>query len=106
MKEDETIVEFQVLLRGIVKKLFALGEKISKEKLTWKIIRSLTKIFDMKITTIEETQDVRKLKVDELIGSLLTFEITMANLRKIIRMWRSKLMLKMMITNYKVILMW
>lgn len=29
----------------------------------------------MKATTIEETQHVSKLKLDELIGSLLTFEM-------------------------------
>jgi hypothetical protein len=69
MDEDETISEFNTRLR-------ALGEKMSKEKLARKILRSLSKRFDMKVTTIEESQDLSYIKVDELIGSLRTFEMS------------------------------
>lgn len=40
-----------------------------------KIIRSLPKRFDMKVTTIEEAQNVITIKFDELMDSLLTIEI-------------------------------
>ena len=53
-----------------------LRENISDEKLVRKILRSLPKRFDMKVTAIEEAQDISSLKVDELIGSLQNFEIT------------------------------
>ena len=53
----------------------SLGEKISDEKLVRKILRSLLKRFDMKVTTIEEAQDISNVKVDELIGFLQNFEI-------------------------------
>ena len=53
----------------------ALGEKMAEEKLVRKILRSLPKRFAMKVTAIEEAQDISKLKVDELIGSLQTFEM-------------------------------
>lgn len=53
----------------------SLGEKISDEKLVLKILRFLPKRFDMKVTAIEEAQDISSLKVDELIGSLQKFEI-------------------------------
>ena len=33
----------------------------------------------MKVTAIEEAQDISSLKVDELIGSLQNFEITVNN---------------------------
>ena len=46
---------------------------MSEENLARKIHRSLPKKFDMKVTTIEEAQDIRSIKVDELIGSLQTF---------------------------------
>ncbi|KAK2362866.1 gag-protease polyprotein [Trifolium repens] len=45
------------------------------EKLARKILRSLPKRFDMKVTTIEEAQDIATMKVEELIGSLLTCEV-------------------------------
>ncbi|KAA0048722.1 gag-pol polyprotein [Cucumis melo var. makuwa] len=50
MGEDETIVEFNVL-------------------------RSLLSKFNMKVTAIEEANDLSKMKLDELFGSLQTFEI-------------------------------
>lgn len=46
-----------------------------EEKLVGKILRSLLKKIDMKVTAIEEAQDLSTLKVDELIGSLQTFEL-------------------------------
>ncbi|KAK2427663.1 hypothetical protein QL285_026228 [Trifolium repens] len=48
---------------------------MSDEKLARKILRSLPKRFDMKVTTIEEAQGIATIKVEELIGSLLTCEI-------------------------------
>jgi uncharacterized membrane protein len=49
---------------------------MSEEKLARKILRSLPKRFNMKVTTIVETQDLSTMKVDELIGSLQTFEMS------------------------------
>jgi len=53
----------------IAKSFDSLGEKIYDEKLVRKILRSLPKRFDMKVTVIEEAQDIPSMKVDELIGS-------------------------------------
>src|ERR1044072_9567004 len=49
---------------------------MSDEKLVRKIPRSLPKRFDMKVTFIEKAQDISNMQVDELIGSLQTFELT------------------------------
>ena len=54
----------------------SLGEKFFDEKLVRKKLRSLPKRFDMKVTAIEEAQDISSLKVNELIRSLQNFEIT------------------------------
>ncbi|KAK2356863.1 gag-protease polyprotein [Trifolium repens] len=75
MDEDETISEFNTRLRDIVNSSFALGEKISEEKIARKILRSLPKRFNIKVSAIEESQDLSTMKVDELIGSLQTFEM-------------------------------
>lgn len=47
-----------------------------EENMVRKILISLSKKFDMKVTTIEKSQDVSTLKVHEFIGSLKTFEIS------------------------------
>src|ERR1044072_1532401 len=77
MSEEETIVDFHMHICDIANASFALGEKMSDEKLARKILRSLPKRFAMKVTTIEEAQDIRTMQVDELIGSLQTFEMTL-----------------------------
>ncbi|KAK2368373.1 gag-protease polyprotein [Trifolium repens] len=76
MEDDETISEFNTRVQDIANSCFALGEKIPEEKLARKILRSLPKRFSMKVTAIEESQDLSTMKVDELIGSLQTFEMT------------------------------
>lgn len=75
MEENETIGEFNSRLCEISNENFALGNKLSVEKLVSKVLRSLLKRFDYKATTIDEAKDITTIKLDELIGSLRTFEI-------------------------------
>ncbi|CAM8883259.1 unnamed protein product [Rhodiola kirilowii] len=48
---------------------------IDEERLASKVLRSLHPRFAMKVTAIEEMHDITKLKLDELMGSLRTYEI-------------------------------
>lgn len=77
MEDDETIIEFNMRLLDIANESLALGEKISEEKLVRKILKSLPKRFDMRDTTIKEAQDISSMKVDDLIGSLITCEMSL-----------------------------
>jgi len=79
MMEDENIHDYHLNILDIANSFDSLGEKMSDEKLVRKIIRSLPKRFDMKVTSIEEAQDILSLKVNELIGSLQNFEININN---------------------------
>ncbi|XP_058786979.1 uncharacterized protein LOC131661450 [Vicia villosa] len=54
----------------------ALGGKIPEEKLVRKMLRSLPKRFDMKVKAIDEDQDINQMKLNDLIGSLQTFELS------------------------------
>lgn len=65
IKEEETNVEFNVWLCHIANNSFSLGEKMLEEKLARKILRSILKRFDIKVTSIGEVRGVGKLKVDE-----------------------------------------
>jgi hypothetical protein len=60
--EYESISDCNIRLRDIANTSFALGEKMSDEKLARKILRSLPKKFDMKVTAIEEAQDLSNIK--------------------------------------------
>ncbi|WJX55219.1 hypothetical protein P8452_41015 [Trifolium repens] len=77
MKDDESIQDFHLSLLDIANSFEALGEKMSDEKLSRKLLRSLPKRFDMKVTAIEEAHDISTTKMDELVGSLQTFEIVL-----------------------------
>ena len=75
MKEDECIHDFHMNVLDFANSFDSLGEKIAEEKLVRKILRSLPKRFDMKVTAIEEAQDISSMNVEELIVLLLTFEL-------------------------------
>lgn len=79
MKEDETVVDFYVHVHDIANCSFSLGEEMSEGKLPRNILISLLKKFDMKVNVIEEAQDISYVKVDELIGSSLTFEMVISD---------------------------
>ncbi|KAK2423029.1 gag-protease polyprotein [Trifolium repens] len=79
MKEEETIYDFHMNVLDLTNSFDSLGERLSDEKLVRKILRSLPKRFDMKVTTIEEAQDIASMKVEELAGSLQTFEMNLSD---------------------------
>ena len=82
MEDHEKFGEFHAKLMDIMNSSFNLGEPIPNSKVVRKILRSLPERFSAKVTTIEESKDVDSLKVDELVGSLQTFEITLESPRK------------------------
>ena len=45
-------------------------------------MRSLLRTWDSKVTAIQEARDLSTLKVEELIGSLMTYEINLYHLEK------------------------
>ncbi|XP_062099439.1 uncharacterized protein LOC133805313 isoform X2 [Humulus lupulus] len=75
MSEKETLSEFYEELSDIANEYFSLGEKLSDSVLVRKIVRSLSDRFQSKITAIEEVKNLDTLKVEELMGSLRTFEL-------------------------------
>ena len=64
MKEEETIYDFHMNVLDLANSFDSLGERLSDEKLVRKILRSLPKRFDMKVTAIEEAQDIASMKVE------------------------------------------
>ncbi|CAM8954423.1 unnamed protein product [Rhodiola kirilowii] len=75
MKESETISEYNTRVLELSNEAAALGKPIEEERMSSKVLRSLPPRFAMKVTAIEEMHDISKLKLDELMGSLRTYEI-------------------------------
>ena len=74
ISDDESFDEFYAKLNDIVNSAFNLGEVYNQPKIVRKILRSLTEDFRLKVTAITESKDVDSILVDELVGSLQSFE--------------------------------
>ena len=75
MGDDESFDSFYGKLNEIVIAKLNLGEKIEDAKVVRKILRSLQESFRAKVTTIEESKDLDEINIQELIGSLQTYEL-------------------------------
>ncbi|XP_022857366.1 uncharacterized protein LOC111378405 [Olea europaea var. sylvestris] len=82
MKDDETFDEFYTKLNDIVNSSFNLGERIPETKIVRKVLRSLPERFRPKVTAIEESKDLDEVKIEELVGSLQTYELTISQHKK------------------------
>ena len=70
MKEYESFDEFYAKLKDIVNSAFNLGETIPEPKIVRKVLRSLPERFHAKIIVIEESKDIDKIPLTELVGNL------------------------------------
>ncbi|KAL4380053.1 hypothetical protein GQ457_02G025940 [Hibiscus cannabinus] len=75
MKPEEDIKTMSDHFSVIVNGLKGYGEIIPEDKLVRKMIYSLPNSWDSKKTAIIEAKNLKTLKLDELIGSLLTHEM-------------------------------
>ncbi|XP_072087067.1 uncharacterized protein [Arachis hypogaea] len=76
MKEDESIDQMFERFSIIINNLDAMGRNYSEETLVRKILRSLTKKWEVKSTAISERNDLIKITYNELRGKLLAYETT------------------------------
>ena len=84
MSEDESFDSFYSKLNDVVVSKFNLWEKTEDSKIVRKILRSLLESFHAKLTAIEESKDLDDIKVQDLIGSLQTYEMSLPT------QWKSK----------------
>ena len=82
MSDDEIVDEFYAKLNGIVSPTFNLVEVYNQPKVVRRILRSLTEDFRLKVTAITESNDVDTIPVDELVGSLQSYESDLPKINK------------------------
>jgi hypothetical protein len=61
----------------------SLGKPISNVKLIRKILRYLPERFRIMVMTIEESNDLEEMKIEELVGSLQTYELSLPLVKKL-----------------------
>ena len=82
MEEDESFDEFYAKLKDIVNSTFNLGETIPEHKIVRKVLKSLPERFHAKITVVEESKDIDKIPLTELVGNLHTYELGLTRIEK------------------------
>ena len=82
IEEDESFDEFYAKLKDIVNSAFNLGKTIPKPKIVRKVLRSQPERFHANITTIEESKDIDKIPLTELVGNLQTYELGLTRIGK------------------------
>ena len=74
--------EFYAKLNDIVNFAYNLGEIYDQHKIVRKILRSLTEDFKPKVTTITESKNVDSILLNELGGSLQSYELDLPKTNK------------------------
>ena len=82
MFEDESFDELYAKLNDIVNSAYNLGEIYDQHKIVRKILRSLTEDFKPKVTVITKSKDVDSIPIDELVGSLQSYELDLSKTNK------------------------
>ena len=82
MEKDESFDEFYAKLKDVVNSAFNLGETIPEPKIVRKVLRSLPERFHAKIIAIEESKDIDKIPLIELVGNLQTYKLGLSRIGK------------------------
>ena len=82
MSDDKCFDKFYAKLNDIVNSTYNLGEIYDQPKIVRKILRSLTEDFRPKVTVITESKDVDSIPIDELVGSLRSYELDLPKTNK------------------------
>lgn len=74
MEANESSHEMHTRFIIFVNKLVSLGKKITNEKMIGKILESLPRAWEPKVTTIKKANNLKKLDFDGFIGFLIAYE--------------------------------
>ena len=75
MNEDENVNKYLLRIEETVNAMKGLGKNINEASIVQKILRSFPKIFNPKISAIEELNDLKTLPIDQILGTLTAYEI-------------------------------
>ena len=82
MEDDESFDEFYAKLKDMVNSAFNDEETILEPKIVRKVLRSLPERFHAKITVIEESEDIDKIPLTELVGNLQAYKLGLTRIGK------------------------
>jgi hypothetical protein len=78
MEEEKKIADYISKLMNVVNQMKVSGETIFDQQIVDKIMRTLSPRFDFIVVAIQESKDVKTLKIEELQSSLAAHELMVA----------------------------
>ena len=82
IEEDKSFDKFYAKFKDIVNSAFNLGETILEPKIMRNVLKSLPERFHAKIMAIEESKDIDKIPLIELVGNLQTYKLGLTRIGK------------------------
>ena len=75
MNDNESIVQMNIRFNGLISHLNIYGRTFSNEDLVGKILMPLSRKWEPRVTYIMEAYEISNLNMEELINSLLEYEV-------------------------------
>jgi hypothetical protein len=79
MKDEENISEYFERIDIIVNEIKGLGVEVSDNELVEKLLRTLPILYNPKVSSLEDRENLDKLTMDELYGILTTYELILGH---------------------------
>jgi hypothetical protein len=79
MKDEENISEYFERVDNIVNAIRGLGVEVSDNELVEKILRTLPMLYNPKVSTLEDRENLDQLTMDELYGILIAYELILGH---------------------------
>lgn len=74
MKDDELLNDYLTRLTDVINQMKSYGENIDDSRIVEKLLLSLSLKYDTIVSVIEQTKDLESLTIEELKGSIKTFD--------------------------------
>ena len=75
MKEKENICQCFERIGTIVNAVRGLGQNVLDDEIVDKVLRTFPMVYNPKVSTLEDREDIDKLTFDELYGILIAYEL-------------------------------
>ncbi|XP_052882094.1 uncharacterized protein LOC128290487 [Gossypium arboreum] len=74
MKEDETVKQYSDRIMAVVNSIRLLGEQFDEVRIVEKVLSTLPERYEAKISSLEDSRDLTKISLTELINALYAQE--------------------------------
>ena len=79
MKDEENISEYFKRVNNIVNSIKGLGVDVRQNEIVEKILTTIPMLYNPKVSTLEDWENLKDLTMDELYGILIAYELRLGH---------------------------